>query len=47
MNKKELKFYDAPASQVVELKTSASLMVTSPGSAEEDVKNEDEINLNQ
>ena len=32
MNKKELKFYEAPACEVVELKTSASLMVTSPGS---------------
>jgi hypothetical protein len=47
MNKKELKFYEAPALEVVELKTSASLMVTSPGSADEDVKDEGEIDLNQ
>ena len=31
MDKKELKFYDVPTCEVVELKASAALMVTSPG----------------
>ena len=30
MDKKELKFYEAPACEVVELKASASLMAGSP-----------------
>ena len=38
MDKKELKFYEAPACEVVELKASVALMAGSPGSQEEDVK---------
>ncbi len=42
MNKKELKFYDAPAMEVVELKASVSLMAGSPGSEPGDVQDEEE-----
>jgi len=35
MDKKELKFYDAPACEVVELKASAALMQGSPTNAED------------
>ena len=40
MDKKELKFYDAPACEVVELKASAALMAGSPV---EGVDNPDDI----
>ncbi len=34
MDKKELKFYDAPACEVVELKVTSSLLAGSPTNAE-------------
>ena len=41
MNKKELKFYEAPACEVVELKASVALLA---GSTIEGVDNEDDLN---
>ncbi len=41
MNKKELKFYEAPACDVVELKASLALLA---GSAIEGVDNEEDLN---
>ena len=40
MNKKELKFYEAPACDVVELKASVALLA---GSAVEGLEDEDDI----
>lgn len=40
MDKKELKFYDAPACEVVELKASVNLMAGSPGQEDGDVQDE-------
>lgn len=41
MDKKELKFYEAPACEVVELKASVALMAGSPGNEPGDVPDEE------
>ena len=46
MNKKDLKFYEAPATTVVEVEY-RGMLCSSPGSNPEDVKDEEEIDLNQ
>ena len=40
MDKKELKFYEAPACEVVEFKSSIALMAGSPGQEDGDVQDE-------
>ena len=40
MNKKDLKFYEAPACEVVELETSVALLAGSTQSSAEDVSTE-------
>lgn len=46
MDKKELKFYEAPAFEVVKVEY-RSMLCASPGSNPEDVKDDDDIDLNQ
>ncbi len=46
MDKKELKWYVAPAQEIIETELE-EFLCTSPGSAEEDVKDEEIIDLNQ